>query len=320
MPSVSTALIAALLTASASTTVLTLQDPAINESSGLARSALHKQVLWTHNDGGTVADIIGVDRRGRSVARLRLRGIDPYDPEALAPGRGPGGRPALFLGDLGDNLEQRPDVSVFRVREPRELGNSTIRPTWYRFTYEDGPHDAEALLVDPRDGRIWVATKSFGIGGLYRAPKRLVEESQGSNTLRRVADVPPLVTDGTFLPNGRFVLRTYTAGYLYDSPGKLREQITLPVQEQGESIALDGQRLLVGSEGVHSQVLAVPLPKDASPQDPPSSGAVPGAGPTDQIAQVAQRPRAWMVAAGGLGLLAVLALLVAGRARRRRRA
>ncbi|MDQ1666716.1 MAG: hypothetical protein QOH75_2747, partial [Actinomycetota bacterium] len=57
MPSVSTALIAALLTASASTTVLTLQDPAINESSGLARSALHEQVLWTHNDGGTVADI-----------------------------------------------------------------------------------------------------------------------------------------------------------------------------------------------------------------------------------------------------------------------
>lgn len=312
MPTVSSALIVAVLTAGTATPVLTLQDPTINESSGLARSAVHKHELWTHNDGGTVADIIGVGRTGHRVARLRLRGVDPYDPEALAPGRDGKGRPALFLGDLGDNLEKRSNVSVFRATEPRSLGNRTVDATWYRFVYEDGPHDAEALLVDPRDGRIWVATKSFGIGGLYRAPARLVAKSAGTNTLTRVADVPPLVTDGTFLPNGRFVLRTYTAGYLYDRPGKLREQIVLPVQEQGESIALDGHRLLVGSEGVHSAILAVPLPNDAMTSDSSPSAAEPG----DTNARTASRPGGWMLAVGAVALVALLTL---ARVRRRRR-
>ncbi|MGZ4640011.1 MAG: WD40 repeat domain-containing protein, partial [Actinomycetes bacterium] len=67
MPSVSSALIAALMTAGSFTPVLTLQDPAIDESSGLTRSAVHENGLWTHNDGGTVADVIGVDERGRDV-------------------------------------------------------------------------------------------------------------------------------------------------------------------------------------------------------------------------------------------------------------
>jgi hypothetical protein len=313
MPSLSAALIAAFLVAGAAAPVLTLQDPALSESSGLARSAVHKQVLWTHNDGGKVAEIIGVGRTGRDVARLRLRGVDPYDPEALAAGRGARGRPALFLGDLGDNLERRSDVSVFRVTEPRSLGNHTVDATWYRFTYEDGPHDAEALLVDPRDGRIWVATKSFGVGGLYRAPKRLVETSAGANTLRRVAAVPPLVTDGTFLPNGRFVLRTYTAGYLFDRPGKLREQITLPIQKQGESIALDGDRLLVGSEGVHSKVFAVPLPKDAAEV----GGSPTAAKPRDTGTAPAPHQPGWKVAAGA-AVLFLLFVLVRVRGVRRR--
>ncbi|MGZ4594107.1 MAG: hypothetical protein ACXV3C_09570 [Actinomycetes bacterium] len=312
MPSVSSALIAALMTAGSFTPVLTLQDPAIDESSGLTRSAVHKNVLWTHNDGGTVADVIGVDERGRDVARVRLRGIDPYDPEALAPGRDPSGRPALFLGDLGDNLEKRANVSVFRFAEPRALGKTTVDATWFRFTYDDGPHDAEALLVDPRDGRLWVATKSFGQGGLYRAPRRLVAQSRGTNTLTRVADVPPLVTDGAFLPNGRFVLRTYTGGYLYDAPGRLRTEFALPIQEQGESVAVDGDRLLVGSEGVHSQVFAVALPTDATV---PVATATPAAR-SERDEPGPWRPRTWLLAAAGAALL--LLLSAAGLRRRRR--
>src|SRR5205823_8994231 len=84
-----------------------LQDPALNESSGLAVSARHPGVVWTHNDGGTVADVVAVDRTGRTVATVRLGHIDPYDPEALARGLDAQGRPALFLGDLGDNSVRR---------------------------------------------------------------------------------------------------------------------------------------------------------------------------------------------------------------------
>ena len=277
MLSVSSALLAGLLAASNVTTVLTIHDPHITESSGLVRSVLHRTVLWTHNDGGRTAEIYGIDPKGRTVAQITLRGINPYDPEALSRGVDDHGKPALFLGDIGDNAARRPNVSVFRVTEPKSLGHHTLRATWFRFKYADGPHDAEALLVDPRDGRIWIATKSLGTGGLYVAPRKLVTESHGTNKLRRVADVPALTTDGTFLPNGKFVLRTYTSGFLYDGPGKLREQIEMPVQRQGESVAYDGNRLLVGSEGLHSKVLAVPLPADAretpTPTPEPSRAA-----------------------------------------------
>ena len=278
MLSASSALLAGLLAASNVTTVLTIHDPRITESSGLVRSVRHPTLLWTHNDGGSTAEIYGINPKGRTVARITLRGINPYDPEAISRGKDSKGRPALFLGDIGDNGERRKNVSVFRVTEPKSLGNQTIKPTWYRFKYTDGPHDAEALLVDPRDGRIWVATKSFGTGGLYRAPVKLVDEAHGVNVLRRVADVPALTTDGTFLPDGRFVLRTYTSAFLYDAPGTLREQLTMPAQDQAESLAVDGKRLLVGSEGLHSKILAVPLPDvggKASTTPEPSATSAP---------------------------------------------
>jgi len=311
MSTIASALLAGLLAASGGSPLLTVHDPDVVEASGLARSGRHADLLWMNNDGGSVADLIGVDRRGRTVSRLRLRGIDPYDPEAMSPGRDARGRPALFLGDLGDNLERRPDVSVFRVTEPRTLGRHTRTPTWFRFRYPDGPHDAEALLVDPRDGRIYVATKSLAPGGLYRAPRTLVPEDRGTNTLRRVADVPPLVTDGAFLPDGRFVLRTYTSGYLYDAPGHLDEQFALPIQPQGESIALDGKRLLVGSEGVDSEVYAVPMPSgDASSAAPEAV--------RDAVTKVSDEvPLGPLV--GVAAVVGLLVLVVAARGRRRTR-
>lgn len=280
MLSASSALLAGLLAASNVTTVLTIHDPHIIESSGLVRSVRHPTLLWTHNDGGSTAEIYGINPKGRTVAQITLRGINPYDPEAISRGKDSKGRPALFLGDIGDNGERRKNVSVFRVTEPKSLGRQTITPTWFRFKYPDGPHDAESLLIDPRDGRLWIATKSLSVGGLYVAPRKLVTESHGINKLHRVADVPALTTDATFLPNGKFVLRTYTSGFLYDAPGKLHEELTLPIQPQAESVAYDGKRLLLGSEGPNSKILAVPLPASALGKS--TTTPTPSASPTSR--------------------------------------
>jgi hypothetical protein len=207
-----------------------------------------------------VADVYGVDAKtGRTLARVRLRGIDPYDPEALAPGRDDSGRPALYLGDLGDNSLRRSTVSVFRFTEPTGPGNTVVTPTWWHFTYPDGPHDAEALLVDPRDQRLYVATKGVLGTGLYVAPRAL--RTDRPNPLTRIAEVPVLVTDGAFLPDGRFVLRTYSDLHVYDRPGHEVGTVPLPQQVQGESVAVEpgGASVLVGSEGVASPVYRVPL-------------------------------------------------------------
>jgi hypothetical protein len=136
-----------------------------------------------------------------------------------------------------------------------------------------------------------------------------------------VADVPILVTDGAFLPDGRFVLRTYSAVYLYDRPGHQVAWAPLPSQPQGESVAVsrpDGEQLLVGSEGLHSQVLAVPVP--GSPEATSTATQSQGPADTEQPGPAeparAANPWRWAAPAGAAALL-LGAVLLAVRRRRR---
>jgi hypothetical protein len=97
-------------------------------------------------------------------------------------------------------------------------------------------------------------------------------------TLTKVASLNAgLVTDGTFLPDGRMLLRGYGRLFLLDRPesvedGQIRtlDSSSLPPQEQGESIAAatDGRQALIGSEGIRQEVLRIPVP-DVPASDPP---------------------------------------------------
>ena len=251
---------------------LRLRDPRIHESSGLALSRRHQAVLWTHNDSGDDPRLYAVGSEGQTLAALTLAGVDARDWEALAAGRDDRGRPALFVGDIGDNNGVWPEVSVYRVPEPARLGDATVPADRYRLRYPDGPRDAEALLVDPRSNRLYVATKDVAGGGLYRAPARL--RTDQVNTLRRVARVPPVITDGAFTPDGRaFVLRDYQAAHVYSGGGRRVGSFELPLQYQGESLTVtaDGQSVLAGSEGPDSEVWRVPIPASALAQVTPTT-------------------------------------------------
>jgi hypothetical protein len=298
---------------------LRLADPRIVEASGLAVSRRHPGVLWTHNDSGDRARLFAVGPDGRTRATLTLAGVEARDWEALAAGRDDRGRPALFVGDIGDNNGLWPDVSVYRVAEPAALRDATVPAARYRLRFADGPHDAEALLVDPRGNRVYVATKSVTGGGLYRAPARL--RGEGVNLLRRVARVPPIVTDGAFSPDGRsFVLRDYQGAFVYSAPGHRVGSFELPLQFQGESIAVspDGRSVLAGSEGADSRIWRVPLPASILARVTPTTRATGGGSlPAGQPASGGRAATPVLaVAAGALVLLAAPALL--GAARRRR--
>jgi hypothetical protein len=297
---------------------LRLQDPRIQESSGLAGSRRHPEVLWTHNDSGDGPRLYAVGPDGPALATLTLAGAQARDWEAMAAGRDDRGRPALFVGDIGDNLDAWPEVAVYRVTEPARLGDATVAAARYRLRYADGPRNAEALLVDPRSNRLYVATKEPDGGGLYRAPARL--RTDQPNVLHKVARVPPLVTDGAFAPDGRsFVLRDYQSAYVYTAPGRRAGELPLPPQYQGESLTVsaDGRSVLVGSEGVNSEVWRVPLPASilarVTPTTRPRPAPAPGADP------VAGTGSGWG-SAPLLALAAALVLLVAavGVLRRRR--
>jgi hypothetical protein len=298
-----------------------LADPRIVESSGLALSRRHPGVVWTHNDSGDEARLFAVGSDGQTRAVLRLAGVEARDWEAVAAGRDDRGRPALFAGDIGDNNGVWPEIAVYRVTEPAVLRDATVPAVRYRLRYADGPHNAEALLVDPQSNRLYVATKAESGGGLYRAPARL--DPAGVNALQRIARVPPVVTDGAFLPGGRgFVLRDYQQAHLYAGPGRRVGSFDLPLQLQGESLAVtaDGRSLLVGSEGPDSELWRVPLPAPLLAKVVPTTTHSAGAAPATTGAPAG----GWRwgatpvlaVAAGALILL-VVALLLGRRPRQR---
>jgi hypothetical protein len=167
-----------------------------------------------------------------------------------------------------------------------------------------------------------VASKDAAGGSLYRAPARL--RSDQVNVLRRVARVPPVVTDGAFLPDGRgFVLRDYQGAFLYRAPGRRAGSFELPLQLQGESItaAADGRSVLAGSEGPASEVWRVPVPAALQAKLTPTTRP-PAAGAPASVGEQAA-PGGWdwaplLAAAGALVLLAAAVLLwVAGRRRGR---
>jgi MYXO-CTERM domain-containing protein len=286
-----------------------LTDPRIAESSGLV-AGVRSDRLFTHNDSGDSARFFAVGSDGRTVATYQLRGVQARDWEDIE--RGPRG--SLWLADIGDNRSTRDlGVLVHRVQEPTGP-SATVAAVSYRLRYEDGPQDAEALLLSPRTGRLLVVTKSLAGGEVYEAPAAL--GAGVANILRRVGHVPvPEVTAGDVSPDGsRVVLRNYTAAYEWDVagddiPAALRgepSRIPLPRQPQGEGITYsrDGQALLVSSEGVGQPVYR--LDRTATRAGPPQLGPVqapPG------------KPRGWRPVAGAAGLLLLVALVLIRRRR-----
>lgn len=174
---------------------------------------------WTHNDSGDSARLLAVTTSGRLLADVAVTGAENVDWEDIAAGRG-----TLFAADIGDNLAQRPSVSVYRVAEPRVGGGApvaqTASATRIELRYPDGPRDAEALLRDPSSGALVIVEKSFGpLAGVYVAAPGGAAPG-GVRTLRRSGrlelGVGEPVTAGDVSADGRTIaLRSYDHAFVW---------------------------------------------------------------------------------------------------------
>ncbi|QGV79975.1 WD40 repeat domain-containing protein [Streptomyces ficellus] len=297
----------------------TVEDPRITESSGLAASRAHPGIYWTHNDQDQPRVFAVDSRTGKTVATVTLRGVGtPRDMEAISVGADG----AVYVGDIGDNLDGSwPHVWIYRFPEPERLRDQTVDATQYTVTYADGPRNAEALMVHPTTGRVYIASKNEDGGGLYEGPAQL--STRGPNVFRRVGEVP-WVTDGAFSPDGEeLVLRGYFSARAYAwKDGRLgaEKRLTAPIMRQSESVTYtpDGSALMYGSEGAGSEVARV-----AVEGGPPATGGGRSPSPSASAPGAAKSPDGGVgggdATVGALVLAGVAALFLVLKGRRRSR-
>lgn len=245
------------------------QDERITESSGLAASTKNAGIVYTHNDSDAGPVLYAVnDSTGETVATLTLKGAPARDWEAMTRCKDDG-VDVLWVGDIGDNIDAWKTYPLLRVEEPSNPTTGDVKFKQYDMRYDDGKaRDAEALLCDPRNGRLYVITKETADkAGVYRGPETM--KAGAVNTFTRIADAPGAVTDASFFSDGRFVVTRgyFDAHILSPNAGwKSVVKFTPPIQIQGESVAAsaDGEALLFGSEGLGSSVWRVPIPEDVN--------------------------------------------------------
>jgi len=307
-----------------------LDDDRLVELSGLAVDAAG---LWAISDDGRRVELYRLDPGDCAVLDTRTARIDPRDSEDLA--LGPDG--ALWVGDIGDNDLERDTVAVMVVPA---AGPARL----HRLRYPDGPHNAEALLVDATGAPVVVTKDPLRAASIYRTdgsptgpgPTPLVRVGElvlpGSDTPGGpVGRLGSRVVTGAALSTDRRVVavRTYTDAWLYPVPdgdvvAALARpvgppvQVPLPGEPQGEAITfLPDGTLLSGSETRGGEVGRLrPVPGAArlvgvgAPPAPPAGAAARADGPA---------PAGWLPAAVGAAGVAGVVLLLGGLLAARRR-
>jgi hypothetical protein len=254
-----------------------LEDRRIDESSGIVASRANPGVDWTHNDSGDDARIYAFDRDGKSRGVWRVTGASALDWEDIAAGPGPvPGTFYLYIGDIGNNKRDGDVVTVYRVAEPivespdgsnsRAGSFQTAPAEAIRLKFPDGQHDAEALLIHPQTGDLYLITKTKSAAcEVFKAAAPF--DTSTTIKLNHVSDLQlpglpgGMVTAGDISPDGqRIVICDYFGAYEISLPragvdfdpiwGQPPAPVELGLRRQGEAVCyrLDGKAVLATSE------------------------------------------------------------------------
>jgi hypothetical protein len=270
-----------------------IKDSAVVPPSGIVASRQHPGVLYFQEDAGGKARFFALDPTGKTLGEYVLTGATNVDWEDIAVGPSPAGKGQyVFIGDFGDNAARmgrgstRNQILVYRVPEPEievpasqpaatapvtaaSQGGPHALADWkvLRFTYPDGPHDAETLMVDPVTSDILIVTKeSNGNSGVYRAAGNTPADKP--TVLEKIANIQfatsgqgAQATAGDISPTGdRVIIRTYTAILIWvREPGptlaatfaKPPKTLPSPNERQGEGLTFsaDGRSWYSAGEG-----------------------------------------------------------------------
>lgn len=217
-----------------------LVTPMVTEVSGIADSRKNKGFVWAQEDSGNPSLLYLISHTGAVAKTIFLKGIVNRDWEDL----GLYGT-NIYLAETGDNNESFSEYAFYKFAEPEKATDTVTNIETIRFCYEDGPHDAEAFLVDEDAGHIYVITKRGSRSALYKIAYPY--SSTGLNTARAVGQLPygGVVSAAVAPGKNEILIKNYTGIFYYTkTAGANIEQAlqqsykTLPykMEPQGEAI------------------------------------------------------------------------------------
>lgn len=255
----------------------TIKSDEITESSGLVQSRCNPSIFWTHNDSGGGEFIYAINEKGEKLGTWKVTGAKNNDWEDIATIKDKSGKCFLYLGDIGNNSKKKSQLTIYKVIEPnvsetdkssnKKKPNKTARAEAIKFSYPNGTHDAETLLVHPNTGEIYVLTKPMiGASEVFKIGTKV--EKIGIISVPAIPD--GFLTGGEISPEGKhIVLCDYFAAYEITLPEKAKKfddiwkekpaKIELGEREQGEAVcySADGKKIYATSEKKNSPVIMV---------------------------------------------------------------
>ncbi len=230
-----------------------LANPDVSETSGLIASDLFDGIYYLHNDSGDSARFFATDLTGADLGTFTVAGAGSVDWEDAAAGPCGNGGSCLYWGDIGDNPESRPGITVYRVPEPTQVGpgaNQVLEAEAFELVYEDGPHDAEAMIIDPSGPRIIIIIKDAVTGAVaYGSPSPITAGAAMVMSPIAKFQIPEglkLITGAEAYGDDGVLIRTYAGVFYYPRPAEgvlvdafEQQGCTLPrpLEMQGEAVA-----------------------------------------------------------------------------------
>lgn len=240
-----------------------------DEASGIADSRANPGNLWVQQDGGNAPELILISHTAQPVKKIFLKGVSNRDWEDMVLAGGPDpARNYIYIGEIGDNASVYNEYAILRFPEPAAATDTVSQVESIRFRYPDGPHDAEAFLIEPGTSDIYIITKRDAKSLLYRIASPY--STTVVNTAVAAGQLPyNLVVSAALQPDGRgIVVKDYLNLYYYprQSGESIAKALTagftnLPYtpEQQGEAVCFSNDNLyyFTLSEKVNSNVSLV---------------------------------------------------------------
>lgn len=266
----------------------------MDELSGLIVSRRQPGILYVHNDSGDSSRFfaIGTDASLKAIFYFKgeksLAPLGVRDVEDITMGPGPdSGADYIYLGDIGDNHRRRKYITIYRIKEPVIGSNTFVDAAPLYLHYPDGARDAETLMADPIDRRLYIVSKREDSVIVYSTsldfkPGDTVTLTRHTRLFFPGYGTDKWITAGDVSPGGDQVLLKSYVGVFYwqrryrvgaDSSKQAeplwqtlrRQPVIQPYspEKQGEAIGFsrDGKGFYTISEGRYPRLYHYPLVK-----------------------------------------------------------